>query len=216
MKLIYSDLRPKERFTSILREFVYPEIEPMGFKFSKSKPALTRQVGDIKQEIGFYGSKWNHGNVVCIYRPYFQVRSKSYGKWLKNEFQIGSTYEFLYSSLGQVRKIEGWDEGKYGHHSYSDYDFAKYDNEELIQIIKKNIIHSGIPLMEKMSDYNNIIKDCMDNGLKGSAPRLLDFCYLLGNKEKAHEILKWSSDINFVNHVVENLNLRKLKFKNWL
>ena len=187
---LYKDLSPRDRFLKILELNILPKLEIDHFKLLKSGPSLIRTEDSFEWIVEFKASKWNSGNVVCQYNPYFTVKNKDYRKYFKShEYLIhGSGASGL---VGTTSGIHHWDKTVFsttGSEAYflEDTDFAKYDNCKLVEEIISNIRQVGIPYFQMMSDFSSIKNFFISQGLRRDAPKLVDLCYVFNRKEEMY------------------------------
>ena len=216
---LYKDLSPRDRFLKILELNILPKLESDHFKLLKSGPSLIRTERSFEWIVEFKASKWNSGNVVCQYNPYFTVKNKDYRKYLKSHEDLthGSGAIGL---IGITSGIHHWDKTVFSTtdseaYFLEDTDFAKYDNCKLVEQIISNIRLVGIPYFQMMSDFSGIKNFSISQGLRRDAPTLIDLCYVLNREEDLKSIFDWyyESNQNCPEDLEEQMKKRKI---NWL
>jgi len=213
------DLPPRDRFLKILELNILPKLESDHFKLLKSGPSLIRTEDSFEWIVEFKASKWNSGNVVCKYNPYFTVKNKDYRKYLKtHEDLIHGSGASGY--VGTTSGIHHWEKSVFsttGSEAYflEDTDFAKYDNCKLVEQIVRNIRQVGIPYFQMMSDFDCIKNFSIWKSLRRDAPKLIDLCYVLKREEELQSIFDWyyDSNGNCPEDLEEHMKKRKI---NWL
>jgi len=194
-KFLYSELAPKARFLKILELHVLPVLEKDGFNLLKSGPSLKKIEGSFEWIVDFNASKWNFGNEVCQYNPYFTVKNSDYRKFLKKNPDLVHGYgESGY--VGTTSGIQHWNKNIFSldnseAYFLEDNDFVKYDNLELVDELIKNIKEVGLPYFEMMSDFDGIKNFHINQGLRKDAPKLIDLCYVLNRTEEVKSIFDW-------------------------
>ena len=194
-RYLYPELKPKSRFIKTLETHVLPEMEKEGFKLLKSGPSLKKKVDSFEWIVDFNASKWNSGNIVCIYNPYYTVKNVSYRKFLKDNPSLVHTYGEP-GHVGTTYGKQHWDKNIFSlddkkAYFLEDNDFAKYDNYELVDQMLKNIREVGMPYFQMMSQFVGIKKFHIPLELRADAPKLFDLSYVLDKKEEAKNILDW-------------------------
>jgi len=217
-KYLFADLKPGDRIYKVIETYIFPDLEKIGFKMSKSTLSLTRKVGDFKQEIYFAKNKWNSGNEVVSFDPQFSVTSTMYVKWHKSKY---GTEPVNASILGtRAHYIPNWT-----NEYFQDwwYDLAKDDNNEIIKILKINIDKNGLPYLNALSDKQSVIDFIIgQNSYYYKAPMLFDFAIMLNDKNQAEKILKWfndyknNSESNFHANTLRDVEIRQEVLNNWV
>jgi hypothetical protein len=216
-KYIFSDLKPADRIHKVIETYIFPDLEKIGFKMSKSPLTLTRKVGDFKQEIYFSKNKWNNGNNVVSFDLYFGVTSSKYVKW--HNIKYGS--QLLNDSIlgSNAYSIPNW-----SHEYFKDrwYDLAKDDNMEIIKYLKSNIEKIGLPYLELLSDKQSVIDFIIgQNSYYYTAPMLFDFAFMLNDRSQAEKILTWfndyknNSDSIFKAQTLKDVEIRQEILNTW-
>lgn len=215
LRFYCSELKPNERIEKILLDFIYPYLEPLGFKFIKSEFCFLRSNGDFDNVISFQKNKWNKANEVCAFKPLLTIYSSELPKYLgisKNEKRswfLGDSVEY----------IEGWS------NKYFDgyYDLAAYDNFDLIESFKNDLLNIGVTYFNSYTTYTDIINHYLHNEKKYyMAPHLFDLCQMKQNKESAVSILNWfegfknNTSKEISQETLKEIELREAKLKNWL
>lgn len=212
---MYSDLPPKQRFIRILEELVLPELAKDGFKLLKSGPSLKKNEERFEWIVNFNASKWNSGNVVCQYNPYFTVRNIDYRKYLKQHQELVHGYGDT-GQIGSTIGIHHWDmlifqESNNESHLRNEYDFAKYDTCQLVKDLINTIRTVGFAFFKMMSDFDSIKQFHISKELRKDAPKLVDLCYVLDRKEELESIFGWyyTSNKNCPEHLEEQMHKRR-------
>lgn len=196
---LYPELKSGDRIYKIIQEYIFPDLEKIGFKLSKSPLAITRKVGEYEQTIYFSKNKNNYNNEVVAFFPQFQVTSKAYVKWCKDRYGVEPINENIMISSPDY--ITNWN------HDYffgGYYNFAKDDNVAIVKAIKENIDKIGLPYLDTFCDNQSAINYILESNREFHlAPMLFDFAVMLGDKLQAEKILKWHFD--FKNKFTDSL-----------
>lgn len=210
----HPELKPSLRIEKLLLEFIFPEIEPLGFKYLKSEMCFKRTYGEFVNEISFQKNKWNSGNDVCNFKPILSVYSVELPKHLKITKESKRSW-FL---GGSVEYIDGWSANYFDGY----YNLAKYDNFKIAETLKENLIQTGIPYFERIKTYKELVDYYIKNEKRYyMAPSLFDLCEMNNDKEKAESILNWflnfqkNSGKEFHQDTLDRVENCKLRLKNW-
>lgn len=185
----YADLSPSERIPEIIKEFIFPELEKIGFKILKSGLLIKREKNGFIQEIWFSKSKWNTGNEICEIEPHFSVTRKNYIKWYKDFYKTDLNADIVLSNSAYY--IEGWDLKTF---DGSKYDFAKHDNQILVDLIVNNILDKGLVFLDTLSDNDTLTKYLMNDERYYKAPMMIDLKFMVNDYENAKKISDWFWD----------------------
>ena len=195
MKVLYPNLSPTPRFLKILELHVLPQLEKDGFRLLKSGPSLKRVENGFEWLVEFDGRKFNSGDHICRFNPYFMVRNMAYRKFLKKNPELvrgwGTT-----GQVGSVSSIRHWDKSifsadKSEAYFLEDNDFAKYDNQDLVDEMIKNIREVGVPYFRMMSNFDSIRSFYVKTEQRGKAPLLVDLCSIMNKEEHIESIFDW-------------------------
>jgi hypothetical protein len=205
----YEDLKPGERIRKLIEEFVEPELTQLGFKLLKSELTFKRKIGNFTQEIYFAKNQRNFGNTIVSFWTILSVKSNYYLKWHEKTYGIKPMNEFIqswYDNHIKTWNSDYWSAGK--------YDLTKFDNNKLMNDLKKNILTIGIPLLDKNSNWENAGDNLMENERFGFVSKIFDFYILAGKKEKAIEsintIEKYFKKANdYPQEIFEEIEMRK-------
>jgi hypothetical protein len=208
-KMKYEDLKPGERIRKLIEEFVEPELTQLGFKLLKSELTFKRKIGNFTQEIYFAKNQRNFGNTIVSFWTILSVKSNYYLKWHEKTYGIKPMNEFIqswYDNHIKTWNSDYWSAGK--------YDLTKFDNNKLMNDLKKNILTIGIPLLDKNSNWENAGDNLMENERFGFVSKIFDFYILAGKKEKAIEsintIEKYFKKANdYPQEIFEEIEMRK-------
>jgi hypothetical protein len=208
-KMKYEELKPGDRIRKLIEEFVKPELTQLGFKLLKSELTFKRKIGNFTQEIYFAKNQRNFGNTIVSFWTILSVKSNYYVKWHEKEYGIKPMNEFVQSWYDNHIKSWNsnyWNSGK--------YDLTEFDNIKLMKDLKKNILTIGIPLLDKVSNWENAGDNLMENERFGFVSKIFDFYILAGKKEKAIESLKkieeyFKSVNDFPQEISEEIERRK-------
>lgn len=199
MRFLYPELPPKKRFLKILEEHILPGLQKDGFELLRSGPSLKKTEGSFEWFVNFQATKWNSGNIICRYNPYFTVKNSDYRKYLKANPKLarGSGTE---GYVGTTSGVQHWDKTTFsadGTRAYflENNDFAKFDNYQLVDKTIKNIRTVGVRYFKMMSDLDSIKKFYMTNKQRKDAPMLIDLCYVLNRKSDIKSIFDWFDSI---------------------
>ena len=88
MNFLYPDLEPLDRFVKILELHVMHHSAQAGFKLIKSGSTLKKTYGDFEWLVEFDGRKFNRGNYICRFNPYFRITHSKYRKFLKQNPEL--------------------------------------------------------------------------------------------------------------------------------
>lgn len=214
---LHADLKSGDRIHAIIQEYIFPDLEKIGFKLAKSPLTIKRKVGDFVQEIYFQKNKYNSGSDVVSFLPHFNVTSKVYVKWCKDKYGVEPINEYIKGASANY--IPNWDK-KYFDGGW--YDFATHDNLEIVKAFKDNINNKGLPYLNVLSDKQSAIDYIMRQNLfYYTAPMLFDFAFMLNDKALAEKILKWfmdyknSSDNNWQDFTLRDIANRQEALNNW-
>lgn len=216
-KYLFVDLKPGERIYKVIHEYIYPELEKIGFKMSKSPLIIKRKVDEFEQEIYFQKRSLNHANQIVAFRPHLNVTSKFYSKWYFQKYGVTRMNEYIMGSPADY--VPGWDK-KYLDNCW--YDLAVHHNLEIVELLKMNIITKGLPYLNTFSNKQSAIDFILNsNSFYYTAPMLFDFAFMLGDKKQAEGILKWFTDFSntsetkWQDSTIRDLSLRNEVLKNW-
>jgi len=190
----YAELRPGERIRKLIEEFVEPELSLLGFKLLKSELTFKRKIGDFTQEIYFAKNQRNFGNTVVCFWTILSVKSNYYVKWHEKTYGFKPMNEFVeswYDNHIKTWSSDYWNGGQ--------YDLTEFDNIKLMSDLTKNILTIGIPLLDKISDWESAADNLMERQRFGFISKIFDFYILAEKKEKAIESLKTAE--NYFNSV---------------
>ena len=210
-KFLYPELKPKVRFEKILENHVIPQLELDGFKLLKSGPSLKSKVENFEWLVEFNGQRYNEGNFVCRFNPYFTVRNNTFRKYLRQKYS---------DPTGTIQSTQGkhhWKKRFFTNNNspvyfIEDNDFAKYDNEKLVDEMVTHIRNVGIPFFKMLSNLDSIIEHSITCGFTNNAPSLIDLCYALNREDAIEKIFKWY-DKKPIEHLQNEMNEYR---KNWL
>lgn len=177
-KFKYTDLPPGDRIRKLLEEFVEPELTKLGFKLLKSELTFKRKIGEFTQEIHFSKNQWNFGNSVVSFWTILSVKSNFYVKWHKETYGFKPINEFVdswYDNHIKTWNSEFWDGGQ--------YDLTKFDNVKLMTDLTKNILNIGIPILNKISDWESAADYLFKKERWMHAAKIFDF-YIISNQPK--------------------------------
>jgi len=181
----YLELKPGDRIRKLIEEFVQPGLMPLGFKLLTSELTFKRKIGNFTQEIYFAKNQRNFGNTIVCFWTILSVKSNYYVKWHEKTYGLKPMNEFVESWYDNHIKnwnSEYWNSGQ--------YDLTEFDNVKLMNDLTKNILTIGIPLLDKVSDWENAADDLMERQRFGFISKIFDFYILAGKKKKAIESLK--------------------------
>lgn len=213
-KYLFSDLKPGDRIYKVIKTYVFPDLEVIGFKMNKSTLTISRSVGDFIQEIDFQKNKWNKGNEVVSFSPSFSVKLKTYEKWHEHKYGTTPVFAIGYERAEYIQKWtkkhfeDGW------------YDLAKIDNNEIVKTLKINIIKRGIPYLNALSSLQGAIDFTIGQNRYYKAPMLFDLALMLNDKSQAQKILNWfnefkdNSDKKFREDTLKDIEIRKVTLDN--
>jgi hypothetical protein len=190
----YAELKPGDRIRKLIEEFVEPELKPLGFKLLKSELTFKRKIGDFTQEIYFAKNQRNFGKTIVCFWTILSVKSNFYVKWHEKTYGFKPMNEFVQSWYDN--HIKNWSSDFW---NGGQYDLTEFDNVKLMNDLTKNILTVGIPLLDKVSDWEGGADDLMERQRFGFVSKIFDFYILAGKKEKAieslNEIEKYFSSI---------------------
>lgn len=209
---LYPELKPKVRFIKILENHIVPALESDGFKLLKSGPSLKSKVGDFEWPVEFNGQRYNQGNIVCKFNPYFVVRSSTLRKYQRQKHK-GLT-GFIESTEGRHHWANYFFSNDNSRINFlKDNDFAKYDNERLVDEMIANIRNVGIPYFKMLSSLDGILEHNIKCNSTYNAPVLIDLCHALKREDVIETIFKWY-DKNPIERLENKMNaLRKSELK---
>lgn len=185
----YSELKPGERIRKLIEEFVQPKLTPLGFKLLKSELTFKRKVGDFTQEIYFAKNQRNFGNTIVCFWTILSVKSNYYVKWHEKTYGFKAMNEFVeswYDNHIKTWNTDYWNGGQ--------YDLTEFDNVKLMNDLTKNILTIGIPLLDKVSEWESAADNLMERQRFGFISKIFDFYILAGKEEKAIESIKTAED----------------------
>ncbi len=217
MTSLFPDLKPGDRIYKVIKTYIFPDLEQMGFKMTKSPLTINRTIGDFEQQISFQKNKWNGGKVVVAFSPSFSVNLTTYEKWHIDRYgtmPLNTTIGF-----NRAEYIQKWGK-KYFNDGW--YDLAKIDNTQIVKTLKANILKSGLPYLNALSDLKGAIAYTMgQNSYYYKTPMLFDFALMLNEKRQAEEILNWfnnfkeSSGRIFGEDTLREVEIRQQLFNIW-
>ncbi|MFC4721771.1 hypothetical protein ACFO5O_05540 [Geojedonia litorea] len=208
----YAELKPGDRIRKLVEEFVQPELTSLGFKLLKSELTFKRKIGDFTQEIYFAKNQRNFGNTIVCFWTILSVKSNYYVKWHEKKYGFKPMNEFVESWYDNHIKTWNTDFWNGGH-----YDLTEFDNVKLMNDLTKNILTIGLPLLDKVSDWEGAADSLMERQRFGFISKIFDFYILAGKEEKAIESLKTAEDyFNSVEDVpserFEEIKLKKTTY----
>tara|TARA_R110002167_G_scaffold7267_1_gene34182 strand:+ start:219 stop:881 length:663 start_codon:yes stop_codon:yes gene_type:complete len=188
-KMKYSELKPGDRIRKLIEEFVQPELTTLGFKLLKSELTFKRKIGNFTQDIYFAKNQRNFGNTIVCFWTILSVKSNYYVKWHEKTYGFKPMNEFVESWYDNHIKDWGSDYWNGGH-----YDLTEFDNVKLMNDLTKSILTIGIPLLDKVSDWESAADSLMERQRFGFISKIFDFYILAGKEKKAIESLKLIED----------------------
>ncbi|WP_139181065.1 hypothetical protein [Winogradskyella thalassocola] len=208
----YAELKPGDRIRKLVEEFVQPELTSLGFKLLKSELTFKRKIGDFTQEIYFAKNQRNFGNTIVCFWTILSVKSNYYVKWHEKKYGFKPMNEFVESWYDNHIKTWNTDFWNAGH-----YDLTEFDNIKLMNDLTKNILTIGLPILDKVSDWEGAADSLMERQRFGFISKIFDFYILAGKEEKAIESLKTAEDyFNSVEDVpserFEEIKLKKTTY----
>lgn len=222
---LYADLAPGERIDKLFVEFVFPVLEPRGFKYLKSKREFKKKNDFFDFQISWYGRKYNEGNISVEFDVFITIFSPKYRKWETEFYRLEENWQNAIDG-DRADYIDGW------HKEYFDagwYDLVKYDNDKLMEKVKMNVENAGLTFFENYTSLDSAINKLKEYPIK-NFEKIIDF-YLLQDKwqeafdffennKQWHEEQEKSegNDPNSDYSLNRKLpfELRKEKLKNWL
>jgi hypothetical protein len=214
---LFPDLKPGDRIYKIISEYIFPDLEKIGFKISKTPLTMRRKVGDVEQEIYFQKNRNNSGKYVVAFLPHFTVTSKWYVEWCIEKYNAAPLNEYIIGTSAAY--IPNWDKKYFNFW----YDLAKHDNLEIANALKNNINKHGLPYLDIFSDKQKTINYILGTGFYHyMAPMLFDFAFMLNDKQQAKKILNWfteyqnSTNGRFQDFTIRDILDRQDAFNNWV
>ena len=207
-KFKYTDLPPGDRIRKLVEEYLQEFLENKGFKLLKSELTFKRKIGDFTQEIYFPKSRHNFGKTNVDFWIILSVNSRTYVKWHKKQYGFEPINDFVHSWYN--KHIDEWKTEFREVH----YDLAKFDNAKLMEDIKRNLENIGIPLLEKVSDWEKASDYMVQREEFAYIAKIFDF-YIIANRiDKAIESLSLAENCykkyeNVPNERFEEIKLRK-------
>lgn len=181
-KFKYTDLPPCDRIRKLIEEFVEPELAKLGFKLLKSELTFKRKVGEFTQEIYFAKNQRNSGNTVVSFWTILSVKSNFYVKWHEKTYGFKPMNEFVdswYDNHIKTWNTEYWNGGQ--------YDLTTFDNVKLMTDLTKNILNIGIPILNKISDWESAADYLFKEERWMHAAKIFDFYIISNQRNKAIE-----------------------------
>ena len=191
VNILYSELPSSERIGKFVENLIFPNLEKLDFKFSKSSLEFTRKVGDFKQTIFFRKSRQNSGEVVQQFEIIFTVECTTYKKWFEKEYSEKFPNDYRISNCtlwASHEAIPNWGESFY---STGWYDLVQQDNSEIFSEINQKLTAVAIPYMNQFSNFETAIDATLTNDLFTKTGMILDFCQMNNLPSKALEIKDW-------------------------
>ena len=214
---LFPELKSSERIYKIINSYIFPELENLGFKMSKSSLSIYRKIGEFKQEIYFSKNKYNNGYDEVSFEPQFNITSTQYIKWHKSIYGLEPLNNIiLYESANY---LNNWNK-KYFIDRW--YNLAIDNNQEIIKYLSQNIDQIGLPFLDMATDKNKIINYVIENSFYYKAPMIFDFAFTLNKKELAIFILDWfnkyktENKAEFMDDTLINLKKRTELLNNWV
>ena len=214
---LFPELKSGERIYKIINTYIFPELENLGFKMSKSNLSIYRKIGEFKQEIYFSKNRYNNGYDEVSFVPQFNITSTQYVKWHKSIYGIEPLNNIiLYENANYLNNWnikyfkDGW------------YNLATYNNQEIIKYLSQNIDQNGLPFLDMATDKNKIINYVIENSIYYKAPMIFDFAFTLNQKDLAIFILDWfnkyktENKAEFMDETLLNLKKRSELLNNWV
>lgn len=188
---LFSEFPASERISKIVENLIFPNLEKLGFKFSKSSLEISRKVGDFKQSIFFRKSRQNSGEVFQQFEIIFIVECTSYKKWFEKEYLEKFPNDYRINNCtfwANHEAIPNWEDSLY---SAGWYDLVVRDNSEIVAEINQKLSSVAIPYMNQFSDFETAIDAILSRNLFTKTGMILDFCQMNNLPLKALEIKKW-------------------------
>jgi len=175
---LYSDLKPGERIDKLFLDFVFPVLEPKGYKYLKSKREIKRNNDFFDFHISWYGRKYNEGNISVEFDIFINSFSPKYRKWETDFYQLEKNWGNAIDGT-RVDYIKGWDKEYY---NYGWYNLVKYDNVKLMDKIKDNIENAAFRFFDNYKSVDSAIETLKEYPIK-NFEKIIDF-YILQDKWK--------------------------------
>ena len=183
---LYPNLNPTERIPAVIREYVFPELEHIGFRIMKSGLSIKNEENQFRQEIWFSKSKWNIGNEICSFTPHFAVPISSYNKWHEKQYGEKPLNDVLEAHAANY--IDGWQDDLF---DGNDYDLAKDDNHRIVELLLENITKSGLRFLAARSNHSTAVDFLVKKEHYFIAPKMIDICLMHEDIKLANEVLTW-------------------------
>jgi len=175
-------MKPKDLIIISIEETLLEALTQLGFTFSKSSLTFKRKVNEFVQTIDFRLNRNNQENVCAEFWTSFKVSSKIYLKWHKTEFGENETNDNLASAMDW--NIEGWEFPVINNKKESHFQIInEKERENVLEILKKNILNVGIPYLNNLSNWENIAHHILENELFHYLA--CDFFLIAGKNDKA-------------------------------
>lgn len=216
-KELFPELTPSERIRKIIEVYIFPDLEKLGFKMHKSTLSMTRKVGEFKQEIHFPKNKRNQGNETVMFDLIFNVSFPKYTKWHLQTYHTEPKNDGVAGA--RACYIANWKKDLFEN---SWYDLVQNDNTKIVELVKFNILNSGIDYFESYSTKQKTIRTTLATESHFyRCPLLFDFALMENDKEQAEKIIRWFDDFaskkesDFNKDLVENVKVRKQRLEVW-
>lgn len=206
---LFPELKPGDRIRKIIETYIYPDLEPLGFRMQKSTLSITRKVGDLKHEIYFPKSKWNAGNEVVIFEIRYSVFFPKYLSWHLKTYQKNALNDGVSFSYNYI--INDY----FGAYYNYGFNLAEHDNRAIVTLLKSFILEHIMPYFERKTLKNSVLDTLESNKYYWLYPKLFDFARIENDLPLAKRVLD-TFDVfiqnekeDFPQDVIEDIELRK-------
>ena len=206
-------MKPKELIIKSLQEKVSPVLSELGFIFSKSGLRFSRKWDDFTHWIQFSSNRYNEEDICVEFHTSFAVSSKFYAQWHLTEYGEKPVSDSVAGEMDW--NLKGWTYPIYKTAFKAKFDIVKVDDrKKVLDILLSNIIHIGIPYLEKHSDWKVAADGLTEKNWLHS--KACDFYLIAEDKAKAYESLKTGQKLsnNFFSEEPEKIRVRLRKHFN--
>ncbi|GGB99146.1 hypothetical protein GCM10011352_26640 [Marinobacterium zhoushanense] len=173
-------MKPRDLLLLNVVEYVEPQLETIGFRFSSRGIAFKRASSIGNQEISFSLSKWDSED-DCDFWTMWSATSLKYKKWYQKEW--GRTPANIALGGDCDWNLPGWPRAVADHFHLSNHS----NDESEMAMLMDAIINIGIPYLDSISDWEGAAHHLVQQSLLFS--KAADFLMISGKMAAAEEVL---------------------------
>lgn len=184
-------MKPRELIINSIEQTLVEPLGKLGFKFSKSTLTFKRKQKEFLQTIRFQLNRHNEEHTCAEFWTSYSVSSKEYSRWYQAAFGTEDSNDHLNTEMDW--NIEGMTFPVIDNKQELHFQVIEAAHrEQVLNILKENIIHIGIPYLNRLSDWENAAQDLLDKDWFHD--KAADFFLIAKNKEKARLALQQGLD----------------------